>query len=168
MVDGRCDASLAAANSRTASSPRKFGDILYCGINKADKTNHRLFEMQHEIVLTQPLSFQALDSAVKDHATKKNNDLGSDKLRPYIVTNEQVDIGRKGATTAKWRAVVIEPDSTLSFARGSDESPDEKKDSFTYSTARLDIQWPIYPIQKVEVVLSFQIHEHLRESLQRP
>ena len=79
----------------------KFGDTLYCGINKADKTNHRLFEMQHEIVLTQPLSFQALDLAVKDHAKKKNNDLGSDKFRPHIVTNEQVDIGRKGATTAK-------------------------------------------------------------------
>ena len=76
---------------------------------------------------------------MKDRAKKKNNDLGSDKFRPYIVTNEQVDIGRKEATTAKWRAVVLEPDLTLSFARGSDESPDGKKDSFTYSTARLDI-----------------------------
>ena len=106
----------------------KFNDTLLCGINKADKTNHRLLEMEHEIMLTPPLSFEALDSAVKDHAKTKNTDLGADKFKPYIVTSEQVDIGTKGASTAKWiePTVVIEPAATLSFARDSDANPDEK------------------------------------------
>lgn len=104
----------------------KYKDTLFCGINKLDRTNHRLFELQHEIVLTQPLSFTALDSAVRDHAKARNIDLGSDKFKPYIVTSVEVDIGKAGATTAKRRAVVVEPTPTLSFARGCDENPDEK------------------------------------------
>ena len=59
----------------------KFNDTLFCGINKADKTNHRLFDKKHEIVLTLPLSFEALDSVVKDHAKTKNTDVGAEKFK---------------------------------------------------------------------------------------
>ena len=63
---------------------------------------------------------------MKDHAKTKNTDVGADKFKLKIVTSEQVDIGKKGALTVKWRAVVIKPAATLSFTRGSDANPDGK------------------------------------------
>ena len=104
----------------------KFKDDLFCGINKNERTFHRLFELNHEIILTQPLSFRELDSVVKAHAKTKNTDLGADKFTPYLVTSGEVDIGRNGAQTSKRRAIIKEPAATLSFARGSDENPDER------------------------------------------
>lgn len=104
----------------------RFKDSLYCGINKADKTVQRLFDFNHEIKQAESITFTALNDAVKLHAQSKNIDLGADKYKPYIVTNEQVDIAKVGAATAKWRVVVKEPGSFLSFEKGCDENLNDK------------------------------------------
>ena len=51
-------------------------------------------------------------------------ELGLSAYKFYIVTADGIDIAKPDAATTKWRAIVVEPNPLLTFAKGTCEVPD--------------------------------------------
>ena len=102
----------------------KFHETLFCGQNKTEKTLHRLFAFSYTLPDSGIAKFEDVDTAARLHARSKNVELGLSAYKSYIVTGNTINIAKKDAATAKWRAAVVEPNPMLSFAKGTSELPD--------------------------------------------
>ena len=102
----------------------KFNDTLFCGQNKTEKTIHRLFAFNHPLPDSGIAKFEDVDTAARLHARSRNVELGLLAYKSYLVTENTINIAKKDASTAKWRAIVVEPNPMLSFAKGTCEVPE--------------------------------------------
>lgn len=97
----------------------RFSDTLFCGVNKAEKTLHDLFTYNHFLPEIGVVTFAEIDTAVRLYARSKNVELGLSSYKAYLVTGNTINIAKKENSTAKWRAVVTEPNPMLTFEKGT-------------------------------------------------